>query len=49
MYTDGLFHIRCERKRCRHMLTEREAIAGEPKRYKLPWGDTRKVNGRLYE
>ena len=36
-------------KRCGHHLSERDCRKGEPKRYKLPWGDTRKVNGRLYE
>lgn len=46
-FSDGLFHIHCYR--CGHVLTDEDAKAGEPSNYKLPWGDTRKANGRLFE
>jgi hypothetical protein len=46
-YTDALFHIYCYR--CRHRLTDREAERGEPRRYRLPWGDIRRTGGKLYD
>lgn len=44
-----LYEYRIYCSRCNKNLTNRDCEKGEPKRFKLPYGDNRRINGRIYE